>query len=56
MKEDPEGSSYTILSKLPIKIPKNFVYGIIKNSELMVNKLENYEKFEMFVKDVLRNL
>ncbi len=56
MKEDPEGSAEKIVSTLPIKIPKNFVLGIIKNAELTVKRLDDYSDFQRLVKEVLREL
>ncbi|AWR96598.1 DUF3834 domain-containing protein [Acidianus sulfidivorans JP7] len=50
MNKDPEKSAEYILSKLPIKVKKEFIIGSIKNSEVKVEKIDNYKEFEEIVK------
>ncbi|ARM75077.1 DUF3834 domain-containing protein [Acidianus manzaensis] len=50
MKEDPEGSAEYVLSKLPIKVKKEFIIGSIQNSEVKIEKPKNYKEFEDLVK------
>ncbi|NON61648.1 DUF3834 domain-containing protein [Acidianus sp. RZ1] len=53
IREDPEGTSEFIMSKLPIKQKKEFIIGTMVNSDLEIRKVDNYKEFEELVKRFL---
>ncbi len=53
MKQDPEGSAEYVLSKLPIKVPKEFVIGSIMNSKVEVSRLTSDTQFRDLIRDFL---
>lgn len=55
MRRDPEGSADIIASRLPIKVPRDFVLGIIRNAEYFFRPAEDMESFTRLVMKYLGN-
>ncbi|SMD30197.1 DUF3834 domain-containing protein [Picrophilus oshimae] len=50
IKNDPEKTADYILSKLPMKFPREFIIETMRNSELNVHKPDDYKKFSEIVR------
>lgn len=51
IRQDPEGSAQYVLSKLPIKVQKEFIIGNIMNSKVEVTKLNSDVEFKNLIRE-----